>query len=54
MERRLLRVRTIQASLQIEANSLVEEQVTAILDVRRVSAPHNRRFEKCGTRSSAT
>lgn len=39
MLRRSLRVRTIQASLQIEGNTLTEEQVTAVLEGRRVSAP---------------
>jgi len=37
--RRSLRVRTIQASLQIEGNTLTEEEVTAVLEGRRVSAP---------------
>lgn len=37
--RRSARVKTIQASLQIEGNSLSEEQVTAILEGRRVAAP---------------
>lgn len=39
MLRLSLRVRTIQASLQIEGNTLTEEQVTAVLEGRRVSAP---------------
>lgn len=37
--RRAQRVRTIQASLAIENNSLTLEQVTAVLDGRRVLAP---------------
>jgi Fic family protein len=39
MLRRSLRVRTIQASLQIEGNTLTEEQVTAVLEGKRVAAP---------------
>jgi len=39
MLRRSLRVRTIQASLQIEGNTLTEEQVTAVVEGRRVLAP---------------
>ncbi|WP_395738069.1 Fic family protein [Prosthecobacter sp.] len=39
MLRRSMRVRTIQASLQIEGNTLSEEQVTALLEGRRVLAP---------------
>ncbi len=39
MLRRSLRVRTIQASLQIEGNTLTEEQVTAVLEGRPVAAP---------------
>jgi Fic family protein len=37
--RRSLRVRTIQASLAIEGNTLTEEQVTAVLEGQRVIAP---------------
>lgn len=37
--RRSLRVRTVQASLEIEGNTLTEEQVTAVLEGKRVSAP---------------
>ncbi len=37
--RRSLRVRTIQASLAIEGNTLTEEQVTAVLEGKRVLAP---------------
>ena len=37
--RRSQRVKTIQASLQIEGNTLSEEQVTAILEGRRVIGP---------------
>jgi Fic family protein len=37
--RRSSRVRTVQASLEIEGNTLTEEQVTAILEGKRVIAP---------------
>lgn len=37
--RRINRIRTIQGSLAIEGNALNEEQVTAILDGKRVLAP---------------
>ncbi|MCC6220488.1 MAG: Fic family protein [Deltaproteobacteria bacterium] len=37
--RRINRIRTIHGSLAIEGNSLTEEQVTAILDGKRVIAP---------------
>lgn len=37
--RRLNRIRTIQGSLAIEGNTLTEEQITAILDGKRVLAP---------------
>lgn len=37
--RRSMRVRTIHASLAIEGNTLTEEQVTAVLEGRRVVAP---------------
>ena len=37
--RRLNRIRTIQGSLAIEGNTLSEEQITAIMDGRRVVAP---------------
>jgi len=37
--RRSQRVKTIQASLQIEGNTLTEEQVTAILEGKRVIGP---------------
>ncbi|MDR1242237.1 MAG: Fic family protein [Deltaproteobacteria bacterium] len=37
--RRINRIRTIQGSLAIEGNTLSEEQVTAILDGKRVAAP---------------
>jgi Fic family protein len=37
--RRSLRVRTIQASLEIEGNTLTEDQVTAMLEGKRVAAP---------------
>lgn len=37
--RRLNRIRTIQGSLAIEGNTLSEEQITAILEGRRVIAP---------------
>jgi Fic family protein len=39
MLRRSMRVRTIQASLEIEGNTLSEEQVTAVLEGKRVLAP---------------
>lgn len=39
MLRRSLKVRTIQASLQIEGNTLTEDQVTAVLEGKRVMAP---------------
>ena len=37
--RKVNRVRTIQGSLAIEGNQLSEEQITAILDGKRVIAP---------------
>ncbi|CAG0936820.1 hypothetical protein TFLX_05713 [Thermoflexales bacterium] len=37
--RRINRIRTIRGSLAIEGNTLSEEQITAILDGRRVIAP---------------
>src|SRR3990170_8329180 len=37
--RRISRVRTIHGSLAIEGNTLTEEQITAILDGKRVIAP---------------
>lgn len=37
--RRSQRVKTIQASLAIEGNTLTEEQVTAVLDGKRIMAP---------------
>lgn len=37
--RRINRIRTIQASLAIEGNTLSEEQITALLDGKRVLAP---------------
>jgi Fic family protein len=37
--RRINRIRTIQGSLAIEGNTLSEEQITAILDGKRVIAP---------------
>lgn len=37
--RRINRVRTIQGSLAIEGNTLSEEQITAILDGKRIIAP---------------
>jgi Fic family protein len=37
--RRINRIRTIQGSLAIEGNTLTEEQITAILDGKRVLAP---------------
>ena len=37
--RRINRIRTIQASLQIEGNVLTVEQVTAVLDGKKVLAP---------------
>ena len=37
--RRINRIRTIQGSLAIEGNTLSEEQITAILDGKRVVAP---------------
>lgn len=37
--RRLNRIRTIQGSLAIEGNTLSEEQITAVLDGKRVIAP---------------
>ncbi|MBW2103731.1 MAG: Fic family protein [Deltaproteobacteria bacterium] len=37
--RRINRIRTIQGSLAIEGNTLSEEQITAIMDGRRVVAP---------------
>ena len=46
--RRINRVRTIQGSLAIEGNTLSEEQITAILDGKRVVAPpreSNRPFQ---------
>jgi Fic family protein len=39
--RRRNRIKTIQSSLEIEGNSLTLEQVTAILENRRVIAPKN-------------
>ena len=43
--RRKSRIKTIQASLEIEGNSLSQEQVTAILDNKRVIAPHREILE---------
>lgn len=43
--RRKNRIKTIQASLEIEGNSLSQEQVTAILDNKRVIAPHKEILE---------
>ena len=40
MLRRKNRIRTIQASLAIEGNSLTVEQVTALLDKKQVIGPH--------------
>lgn len=37
--RRINRIRTVQGSLAIEGNTLSEEQITAILDGKRVLAP---------------
>lgn len=37
--RRSSRIRTIQASLQIEGNTLSEDQVTALIEGKRVTAP---------------
>ncbi|MBZ0099557.1 MAG: Fic family protein, partial [Taibaiella sp.] len=37
--RRKNRIRTIQSSLEIEGNTLTEEQITALLENRRVIAP---------------
>ena len=37
--RRINRIRTIQGSLAIEGNTLSEEQITAILEGKRVIAP---------------
>jgi len=37
--RRVNRIRTIQGSLAIEGNTLTEQQITAILDGKRVMAP---------------
>lgn len=37
--RRINRIRTVQGSLAIEGNALSEEQITAILDGKRVIAP---------------
>ncbi|TSA06785.1 MAG: Fic family protein, partial [Deltaproteobacteria bacterium] len=37
--RRINRIRTIRGSLAIEGNTLSEEQITAILDGKRVIAP---------------
>lgn len=37
--RRINRIRTIRGSLAIEGNTLSEEQITAILDGKRVLAP---------------
>lgn len=39
MLRRSHRVRTIQASLAIEGNTLTEEQITAVLEGKRIIAP---------------
>ncbi len=39
MLRRINRIRTIQGSLAIEGNTLSEEQITAIMDGKRVVAP---------------
>ncbi len=56
--RRLNRIRTIQGSLAIEGNSLSLEQVTALLDGKRVTAPKkdileaqnaNRVYEQAGS-----
>lgn len=43
--RRINRIRTIQGSLAIEGNTLSEEQITAILEGKRVIAPP-REFKK--------
>jgi len=43
--RRRNRIKTIQASLEIEGNSLSLEQVTAVLDNKRVIAPHKEIIE---------
>ncbi|SUI61017.1 Uncharacterised protein [Serratia quinivorans] len=37
--RRINRIRTIQGSLAIEGNSLSEEQITAIIEGKRIIAP---------------
>lgn len=37
--RKSLRVRTVQSSVAIEGNTLTEEQITALLDGRRVAGP---------------
>lgn len=37
--RRINRIRTIRGSLAIEGNTLTEEQITAILDGKRIIAP---------------
>ena len=37
--RRINRIRTVQGSLAIEGNTLSEEQITAILDGKRIIAP---------------
>lgn len=37
--RRSLRIRTVQGSVAIEGNALTEDQITAVLDGRRVSGP---------------
>src|SRR5690606_42157464 len=35
------RIKTIQSSLEIEGNTLTEEQITAALENKRVMAPQN-------------
>ena len=39
MLRKSLRIRTVQGSVAIEGNTLTDEQITAVLDGRRVSGP---------------
>lgn len=45
--RRINRIRTIQGSLAIEGNTLSEEQITAILEGKRVIAPPKEVQEAC-------
>ena len=50
--RRINRIRTIRGSLAIEDNTLSEEQITAILDGKRVIAPPPKSHHKSPPKSS--